>query len=110
MHRLRNSGPFILTLMLSAMLSPTAHAQSLPLQTETISLPINKTTNVTATQQVAAVEVPAEELPDAPGMQSSSDQTSTQKTTSQKTTGSISWHCTRRQREPRLKVLWSPWR
>jgi Carboxypeptidase regulatory-like domain len=89
---MRNSGPFILTILLSAMLSPYAHAQSLPLQTETTSLPINKTTNETGTptQQVAAVELPTEELPDAPGMQSLSDQTANQKTTSQKPTGSIS--------------------
>jgi hypothetical protein len=89
---MRNSGPFILTILLSAMLSPYAHAQSLPLQTETTSLPINKTTNETGTptQQVAAVELPEEELPDAPGMQSLSDQTANQKTTSQKPTGSIS--------------------
>jgi hypothetical protein len=79
MHRLRNSGPFIFTILLSAMLSPYAHAQS--------------TTNGStgnSTQQVATMALPVEELPDAPGMQATSQQAGNQKNAGQKSLGSIS--------------------
>jgi Carboxypeptidase regulatory-like domain len=94
MHRLRNSGPFILTILLSAMLSPHAHAQLAPIQTGTTSLTINKpiakVTTRDSTQQIATVALPAEELPDAPGMQATSQQPADQKSTGQKPVGSIS--------------------
>jgi hypothetical protein len=68
---LRNSGPFILTILLSAMLSPHAHAQSL--QT-----------------QIAAMKLPNEELPDAPGMHTTSQQPANHKPADQQLVGTIS--------------------
>jgi hypothetical protein len=82
MHRFRNSGPFILTILLSAMLSPYAHAQSLPIQTET--------TTGNSTKQIATMELPDEELPDAPGLPATNQQAANQTATGQKSAGSIS--------------------
>jgi Carboxypeptidase regulatory-like domain len=94
MQRLRNSGLFILTILLSAMLSSYAHAQSLPIQTETTSSSINKTANDVAagnsTPQVATMELPYNDLPDAPGLPATNQQTANQTTTDQKPAGSIS--------------------
>ena len=80
MQRLRNPGPFILTIVLSAMLCTNLHAQT---HTETTPSPASKSVNddITtkeSTQQVAAIELPNDELPDAPGLQTISPQTATQ--------------------------------
>jgi Carboxypeptidase regulatory-like domain len=79
MQRLRNPGPLILTIVLSAMLSTNWHAQS---QTETPPFPTSKSVNdlttEESTQQVAAIKLPDDELPDAPGLQTVSPQTANQ--------------------------------
>jgi Carboxypeptidase regulatory-like domain len=94
MHHLRNSGPFIFTILLSALLSSYAHAQTLPIQAETTSSTADKTisgiTTANPTQQIAAMELPDEELPNAPGLPATNQQTANQTTTDQKPAGSIS--------------------
>jgi len=91
---LRNSGPFFLTILLSAMLSSYAHAQSLPIQSETTSPTPGKTTSFITTgnaiQQIATMKLPNEELPNAPGLPVTNQQTANTTTTGQNPAGSVS--------------------
>jgi Carboxypeptidase regulatory-like domain len=79
MQCLRNPGPFIFTIVLSAMLSTNVRAQS---HIETTPSPasksVNKVTTEESTQQVAAIKFPDDELPDAPGLQTVSQQPTNQ--------------------------------
>ena len=79
MQCLRNPGPFIFTIVLSAMLSTNVRAQS---HSETTPSPasksVNKVTTEESTQQVAAIKFPDDELPDAPGLQTVSQQPTNQ--------------------------------
>jgi hypothetical protein len=94
MHRLRNSGPLVLTILLSAMLSSYARAQSLPIQTETTSPTpdkmISDLTTGNPAHQIATMQLPDEELPNAPGLPATNQQTANQTSTDQKPVGSIS--------------------
>ncbi|WP_433967688.1 carboxypeptidase-like regulatory domain-containing protein [Tunturiibacter gelidiferens] len=79
MHRLRNTGPFLLTTLLCVMFSAYAHAQTRPRQSDLapLSNPIDSTPTGTIHQVAALVPLP-DELPNAPEQQSANFITSDQ--------------------------------
>src|SRR5580704_10197810 len=83
MCSLRISGPFLLTALLTATLSPQAHAQP-PQSPQIPHGPSSQSTQTTAPASVPApadsAEIASEKLPDAPGMRPSNQLAADQQT------------------------------